>query len=278
LLLRGNIGKLGAGPCPVRGHSNVQGQRTVGITVKPELAPLGKLAQQFGFEPPRDKGRNTVEACDGIMSGDVRGFVSLGGNFVRVIPETGPMEAAWQELRLSVQIATKLNRSHLVPGKVTYLLPCLSRIERDVQATGPQTSTMEDSTSVIHRSFGDVAPTSDKLLAELSIVAGLAEATLAFNPKLDWRAWTANYAKVRDAIAETYPQWFKNFNSRMNELGGFYRPNQARMRDFSDTETKRANFLAPKAMSSMSSTGFADGPGVFRLMTLRLNDQFNTTI
>ena len=144
LLLRGNIGKPGAGPCPVRGHSNVQGQRTVGITEKPELAPLDKLADQFGFEPPREKGRNTVEACEGIVSGDVRGFVSLGGNFVRAIPDTGPMETAWRKLRLSVQIATKLNRSHLVPGEVTYLLPCLSRIERDVQASGPQTVTMEN--------------------------------------------------------------------------------------------------------------------------------------
>jgi molybdopterin-dependent oxidoreductase alpha subunit len=130
LLLRGNIGKPGAGPCPVRGHSNVQGQRTVGITEKPELAPLDKLANQFGFEPPRDKGRNTVEACEGILSGEVRGFVSLGGNFVRAIPDTDRMEDGWRRLRLSVQIATKLNRSHLVPGEVTFLLPCLSRIER----------------------------------------------------------------------------------------------------------------------------------------------------
>jgi molybdopterin-dependent oxidoreductase alpha subunit len=275
LLLRGNVGKPGAGPCPVRGHSNVQGQRTVGITEKPELAPLDKLAKQFGFEPPRDKGRNTVEACEGILSGEVRGFVSLGGNFVRAIPETGPMEAAWRKLQLSVQIATKLNRSHLVPGEVTYLLPCLSRIERDVQASGPQTVTMEDSTSVIHPSFGDVVPTSDRLLAEASIVAGLAQATLPPNPKLDWAAWTADYAKVRDAIAETYPQWFKDFNTRMNEPGGFYRANKARKRDFSDTKTGKANFFAP---TQLSATGFSDEPGLLRLMTLRSNDQFNTTI
>jgi molybdopterin-dependent oxidoreductase alpha subunit len=275
LLLRGNIGKPGAGPCPVRGHSNVQGQRTVGITEKPELAPLDKLAEQFGFVPPRDKGRNTVEACEGILSGEVHGFVGLGGNFVRAIPDTGPMETAWRQLRLSVQIATKLNRSHLVPGEVTYLLPCLSRIERDVQESGPQTVTMEDSTSVIHPSFGDVVPTSDKLLAEASIVAGLAEATLAPNPKLDWTAWTADYAKIRNAIAETYPQWFKDFDTRMNKPGGFYRPNKARKRDFSDTTTKRANFFAP---TQLSATGFADQSGLFRLMTLRSNDQFNTTV
>jgi molybdopterin-dependent oxidoreductase alpha subunit len=275
LLLGGNIGKPGAGPCPVRGHSNVQGQRTVGITEKPELAPLDKLAKQFGFEPPRDKGRNTVEACEGILSGEVRGFISLGGNFVRAIPDTDRMEEAWRRLRLSVQIATKLNRSHLVPGEVTYLLPCLSRIERDVQASGPQTVTMEDSTSVIHPSFGDVEPSSKQLLSETKIVAELAKATLAANPKLDWTGWTADYSKVRDAIAESYPQWFADFNAKLKQPGGFYRANKARKRDFSDTKTGRAMFFSPK---QLSATGFADEPGLLRLMTLRSNDQFNTTI
>jgi molybdopterin-dependent oxidoreductase alpha subunit len=275
LLLRGNIGKPGAGACPVRGHSNVQGQRTVGITERPELAPLDKLATQFGFEPPRDKGRNTVEACEGILSGDIRGFVGLGGNFVRAIPDTDRMEEAWRRLRLSVQVATKLNRSHLIPGEVTYLLPCLSRIERDVQAGGPQTVTMEDSTSVIHPSTGDVAPSSVELLSEISIVAGLAKATLTPNPKADWTAWTADYSRVRDAIAETYPQWFADFNVKLERPGGFYRANKARERDFSDTETGRATFLKPQ---QLSATGFADKPGLLRLMTLRSNDQFNTTI
>jgi molybdopterin-dependent oxidoreductase alpha subunit len=275
LLLRGNIGKPGAGPCPVRGHSNVQGQRTVGITEKPELAPLDKLATQFGFEPPREKGRNTVEACEGIVSGEVRGFVSLGGNFVRAIPDTDRMEEAWRKLRLSVQVATKLNRSHLVPGEVTYLLPCLSRIEKDIQAGGPQTVTMEDSTSIIHPSFGDVEPSSKTLLSETKIVAELAKATLNQNPKLDWTAWTADYAKVRDAIAETYPQWFSDFNNKLEQPGGFYRANKARKRDFSDTESGKATFFPPK---HLSATGFADEPGLMRLMTLRSNDQFNTTI
>jgi molybdopterin-dependent oxidoreductase alpha subunit len=275
LLLRGNIGKPGAGPCPVRGHSNVQGQRTVGITEKPELAPLDRLASQFGFSPPRDKGLNTVEACEGLLKGEVRGFLSLGGNFVRAIPDSVRMEKAWSSLRLSVQIATKLNRSHLIPGEVTYLLPCLSRIERDVQASGPQTVTMEDSTSVIHPSFGDVEPSSKHLLSEAAIVAEIARATLPANPKLDWTAWTANYALVRDAIAESYPQWFKDFNTRMKQPGGFYRANKARERDFSDTETGRAMFVAP---TQLSATGFADEPGLLRLMTLRSNDQFNTTI
>jgi len=275
LLLRGNIGKSGAGPCPVRGHSNVQGQRTVGITEKPELAPLDRLAAQFGFEPPRDKGRNTVEACEGILDGEVRGFVSLGGNFVRAIPDTDRMEDAWHHLRLSVQIATKLNRSHLIPGEVTYLLPCLSRIERDVQASGPQTVTMEDSTSVIHPSLGDVEPSSKDLLSEARIVAELAKATLAPNPRLDWTNWVADYSKIRDAIAESYPQWFSDFNAKLGEPGGFHRENKARKRDFSDTDSGKAMFMPPK---HLSATGFADEPGLLRLMTLRSNDQFNTTI
>jgi molybdopterin-dependent oxidoreductase alpha subunit len=275
LLLRGNIGKAGAGACPVRGHSNVQGQRTVGITEKPELVPLDKLAVQFDFVPPRQKGRNTVEACEGILNGEVRGFLSLGGNFIRAIPDTNRMEECWRRLRLSVQIATKLNRSHLVPGEITYLLPCLSRIERDVQASGPQTVTMEDSTSVIHPSFGDVDPSSKELLSEAKIVAELAKATLTANPKLDWTEWTADYSKVRDAIAESYPQWFADFNAKLKQPGGFYRPNKARQRDFSDTETGRAIFFPPK---HLSATGFADEPGLLRLMTLRSNDQFNTTI
>lgn len=275
LLLRGNVGKPGAGPCPVRGHSNVQGQRTVGITEKPELVPLDKLAEQFGFDPPREKGCNTVEACEGILSGEVRGFVSLGGNFIRAIPDTERMEPAWKKLRLSVQIATKLNRSHLVPGEVTYLLPCLSRIERDVQKTGPQTVTMEDSTSIIHPSLGDVEPSSKDLLAEPVIVARIAQAVLDENPRLDWSSWTDDYARIRDEIAETYPQWFKDFNARLAEPGGFYRPNKARDRDFSETETGKANFFVP---GRISATGFLDEPGLFRLMTLRSNDQFNTTI
>src|ERR1700761_5289163 len=145
LLLRGNIGKPGAGPCPVRGHSNVQGQRTVGITEKPELAPLDKLAEQFGFEPPREKGRNTVDACNAVIAGKVRAVFQLGGNLVRSAPDRYAIEPAWRKLRLTVQVATKLNRSHLVPGAVTYLLPCLSRIEKDIQAGAPQMVTMEDS-------------------------------------------------------------------------------------------------------------------------------------
>ncbi len=154
LAMRGNLGREGAGISPVRGHSNVQGQRTVGISEKPELVPYDKLRALFDFDPPPDKGMATVEACEGIIDGSVKAFIGLGGNFVRAIPEQTKMEEAWQGMRLTVQIATKLNRSHLINGKVAYLLPCLGRSEEDVQASGPQTVTMEDSLSMIHGSVG----------------------------------------------------------------------------------------------------------------------------
>ena len=274
LLLRGNIGKPGAGPCPVRGHSNVQGQRTVGISERPELVPLDRLAQQYGFEPPRDKGLSTVEACEGIIAGRVKAFIGLGGNFVRATPDRLRMEPAWRSLELTVQIATRLNRSHLVNGRLAYLLPCLGRSERDVQAGGEQAVSVEDSTSCIHGSRGTYEPASPHLLSEPRIVAGIAKATLQPNPKVDWDGWIADYARVRDAIEQTYPEQFHDFNRRMWTPGGFPRPNPARERDWKTPEGK-ALFKLPPALSA---TGFDDEPGLFRLITLRSNDQFNTTV
>jgi molybdopterin-dependent oxidoreductase alpha subunit len=275
LLLRGNLGKEGAGACPVRGHSNVQGQRTVGITEKPGLVPIEALKAIYGFDPPTYPGLNTVTACQGILKREVKAFVSLGGNFVRAIPDRDQMERAWRDLELTVQIATKLNRSHLINGKVAYLLPCLSRIERDVQATGPQTVSTEDSTSCIHASFGERRPASEKLKSEPAIVAGIAKALLPPNPRLDWDAWVGDYALVRDAIEATYPQWFKDFNARFRQPGGFHRGNKARERDFTESASGKANFVRPTALNA---TGFVDKNDVFRLMTLRSNDQFNTTV
>ncbi|MET4186084.1 molybdopterin-dependent oxidoreductase alpha subunit [Bradyrhizobium sp. JR7.2] len=273
LLLRGNIGKPGAGISPIRGHSNVQGQRTVGISEKTKLVPLDKLAELYGFEPPRWDGLSTVDACEGILKGDVRGFVSLGGNFVRAIPERSLMEPAWSGLRLSVQIATKLNRSHIVPGEVTYLLPCLGRIEIDQQASGPQAVSMEDSTTCIHGSRGQRQPVADNLLSEPAIVAALAKATLGPNPAVDWDAWVADYAQVRDAIERTYPDQFKDFNERMFEPGGFPRPLPARERKWK-TPNGKANFTVPKAAFAPPR----DGDGIYELMTMRADGQFNTTI
>jgi molybdopterin-dependent oxidoreductase alpha subunit len=273
-LLKGNIGRDGTGISPVRGHSNVQGQRTVGISEKPELVPLDKLAQQYGFDPPRDEGMNTVKACEGIVAGTVKAFIGLGGNFLRAIPEQARMEEAWTRLRLTVQIATKLNRSHLVNGQVAYLLPCLGRSEEDMQASGAQAVTMEDSLSCIHGSLGKNTPASKHLLSEPAIVAGMAKATLPPNPKVPWDAWVGDYALIRDAIEETYPEQFHDFNARVFTPGGFYRGNSARERVWK-TESKRAQFTVP---SSLSATGFAPAEGRYRLMTLRSNDQFNTTI
>jgi molybdopterin-dependent oxidoreductase alpha subunit len=275
LLLRGNIGKPGAGACPVRGHSNVQGQRTVGISEKPELVPLDKLKELYGFEPPREKGLATVDACQAILKGEVEAFIGLGGNFVRAIPDTARMEAGWRNLRLTVQVATKLNRSHLINGQVAYLLPCRGRIEKDEQATGPQTVSMEDSTSCIHASFGRAEPASPNLRSEPAIVAGIAKALLPANPAAPWDEWVGDYAKVRDAIEATYPEDFKDFNRRFHTPGGFRRPNAAAERDFSKVKGGKAAFFTPTALSA---TGFADEEGVLRLVTVRSNDQFNTTV
>ena len=244
LLLRGNIGRPGAGICPVRGHSNVQGQRTVGITEKPALVPMDKLRELYGFEPPAETGLNTVEACEGILKGKVKAFVGLGGNFLRAVPETGPMEEAWTRLRLTVQIATKLNRGQLVHGEVAYILPCLARTDRDQQRTGEQAVAMEDSTACIHGSRGVRAPVSSQLLSEPRIVAEIAKATIPPNPKVDWDGWVDDYALVRNAIEATYPDQFKDFNARMFQPGGFHRPIAARHRVWK-TATHKANFIVP---------------------------------
>ena len=274
MLLRGNVGKPGAGFGPVRGHSNVQGQRTVGITEKPELAPLDKYAEQYGFEPPRTEGWNTVTSCEAVRDGSAQAFLQLGGNFFRAVPDTGVMEPKFRALDLTVHIATKLNRSHLLPGKVSYLLPCLGRIEEDRQASGPQAVTMEDSFSRIYGSRGKATPAADTLLSEPAIVAGLATATLPPNPKVAWDAWVGDYGLVRDAIEETYPEMFDRFNERMWTPGGFWKGNAAAHREWK-TESGRAEFNAPDVLNA---TGFDEAEGRMRLITLRSNDQFNTTV
>jgi molybdopterin-dependent oxidoreductase alpha subunit len=273
LLLRGNIGRPGAGISPIRGHSNVQGQRTVGISEKTKLVPLDKLAQLYAFEPPRWDGLSTVDACEGVLKGGVRGFISLGGNFVRAIPDRSLMEPAWSGLRLSVQIATKLNRSHIVPGEVTYLLPCLGRIEIDQQAGGTQAVSMEDSTTCIHGSRGQRKPVTENARSEPAIIAGLAKATLKPNPNIDWDTWIADYSRVRDAIERTYPDQFNDFNRRMFEPGGFPRPLAARERKWK-TPNGKANFTVPKSALAVPP----EGNGVYELMTMRADGQFNTTI
>lgn len=274
LLMRGNIGRQGAGISPVRGHSNVQGQRTVGISEKPELVPLDRLEELFGFTAPREKGHDTVSAAEGLLDGSVRAFISLGGNFARAIPDQGRTDPAWAGLDLTVNIATRLNRSHVLAGGSAWLLPCLVRAEEDLQATGPQAVSMEDSLSMIHGSLGKRRPASDMLLSEVAIIANLARATLAPSPKLHWEEWTGDYSLIRGLIEETYPDTFARFNERLFTPGGFFKGNEVRNRVWK-TETGKAQFTAPDHLSAL---GHLPGGDTLTLITLRSNDQFNTTI
>ena len=275
-LMRGNIGRPGAGICPVRGHSNVQGQRTVGITEKPEQVPADKLKQLFGIDMPKNKGVNTVEACEKIIDGSVRAMVLLGGNLVRAVPEHRLVEPAWRKLRLTVQILTKLNRTALVHGEISYILPCLGRIEIDQQASGAQAVSMEDSTGCMHGSRGQVKPASPHLLSEPKIVAELAKAVAPAGCTIPWDDWVSDYSKVRDAIAATYPDIFHDFNARLWKPGGFHRPIAARKRKWK-TKTGKANFIVPTSLSTDIDVT-PDQRDVVQLITLRSNGQFNTTI
>jgi molybdopterin-dependent oxidoreductase alpha subunit len=275
-LMRGNIGRPGAGICPVRGHSNVQGQRTVGITENPEQVPSEKLKQLFGIDTPKNKGLNTVEACEKILDGSVRAVVLLGGNLVRSVPEHRLIEPAWRKLRLTVQILTKLNRTALVHGEISYILPCLGRIEIDNQASGPQAVSMEDSTGCMHGSRGQVKPASPHLLSEPKIVAELAKAAAPSGSTVPWDEWVADYSKVRDAIAATYPEIFHDFNARLWQPGGFHRPLGARKREWK-TATGKANFITPRSLSTDIDVPSQERD-VVQLITLRSNGQFNTTI
>jgi molybdopterin-dependent oxidoreductase alpha subunit len=274
LLLRGNIGRPGAGCCPVRGHSNVQGQRTVGIAEKTKLVPLDKLKELFGFDPPTKDGMNIVAAVQGLFEGKVKAFICLGGNLLRAVPDQKQMEVAWAAQDLTVMVSTKLNRSHLFPGKQAYILPCLGRFEADEQATGNQTVTTEDSFSMISASIGESPPPSDMVKSELAIVTGMAKAAVPPMPGLKWDDWTADYGLVRDLIEHTYPDDFLNYNARMYDAGGFYRGNGAHERIWKTPQGK-AVFTTPGQLNSL---GFQDAPGRYRLITMRSNDQFNTTI
>ena len=275
-LMRGNVGRPGAGICPVRGHSNVQGQRTVGVSEKPELVPLDRLAEQYGFEPPREKGLDTVATVEGILDGSVEAFIGLGGNFSRAAPDTARLEPAWRDLALSLQVATHLNRNHLLCARETLLLPCLGRIEEDVQATGAQHVSIEDSTTCIHGSLGISPPVADTLRSEPAIVAALAQAILPPERAalVPWQEWVGDYARVRDAIEATYPDQFRDFNARLHTPGGFPRPVAARERRW-ETGSGKAEFHVPDVLCA---TGFEDRAGRFRLLTVRSNDQFNTTV
>jgi molybdopterin-dependent oxidoreductase alpha subunit len=276
LLPGGHIGRPGAGILPVRGHSNVQGQRTVGITEKPEMVPMDRLKALYDFDPPMDKGLTTVETCRGLIDGSVKAIVSLDGNLLRAVPDGARAEQGWRRAALSVQIATKLNRSHVVHAEAAYLLPCLGRIEIDPQASGDQAVSMEDSTGCMHGSRGVAEPAGTQLLSEPAIVAGIAKAMLGAGTNVPWDEWVGDYAKVRAAIARTYPEIFHDFEDRMWTPRGFHRPLPACDRVWK-TPTGKANFICPPSLDEDDDMA-ARGPDVIGLTTLRSFDQFNTTV
>ena len=272
LLLKGSIGKKGAGTCPVRGHSNVQGDRTMGIWEKPKPAFMDELQSTFNFEPPQHEGFNTVEAIKAMANKKGMVFFAMGGNFLSATPDTEFTAKALQNCRLTVQVSTKLNRSHLVTGKNALILPCLGRTEVDEQAGGQQFVSVENSMGVVHQSRGRLTPASPHLLSEPAIVCRLAMATLKEDRKgtTDWQSMMDNYDLVRDVIEETIPG-FENYNERVRKKGGFYLPNCAREGNF-HTDSQKAKFtvnLVPKNQLKEDE---------YLMMTIRSHDQFNTTI
>ena len=273
LLLRGNFGKPGAGICPVRGHSNVQGDRTMGIDERPKPVLLDQLKKTFGFDPPRAHGHNVVNALQAMVTGRAKLFIGLGGNFVRAVPDWTVAEAAMRRLRLTVAISTKLNRGHLVHGQQALILPSLARSDIDVQASGRQSVTVEDSMSMVHASSGLVEPPSEHLKSEVAIVCGMAKTTL-LDADIDWDSFAADYNRIRDKIEEVFPELFADFNNRIRRPGGFHLTNPPRQRVW-NTATGRANFLVFPGIDENPSVS---DPDMLRLATLRSHDQYNTTI
>ncbi|TMR37524.1 FdhF/YdeP family oxidoreductase [Actinomadura geliboluensis] len=270
LLLRGNIGRPGAGVCPVRGHSNVQGDRTMGIWEKPKPAFLDALAAEFGFEPPREHGLDTVDAIRAMRDGRARLFLGMGGNFVRATPDSAVTEAALRGCRLTAQVSTKLNRSHAVTGELALILPTLGRTELDVQASGPQFVSVEDSMGMVHASRGRLAPASEHLLSEVSIVCRLARAALP-GSAIGWDAMERDYDVIRDHVSRVVPG-FAGYNARVREPGGFTLPHAPRDERRFPTATGKANLT----VNELEVLRVPEGR--LLLQTVRSHDQYNTTI
>ncbi|WP_414169556.1 FdhF/YdeP family oxidoreductase [Streptoverticillium reticulum] len=271
LLLRGNIGRPGAGVCPVRGHSNVQGDRTMGIFERPAPAFLDALEKEFGFAPPRHHGLDVVRAIRALRDGEAKVFFAMGGNFVSATPDTDVTEAAVRRARLTVHVSTKLNRSHVVTGARALILPTLGRTERDRQAGGEQFVTVEDSMGMVHASRGRLAPASDQLLSEPAIVCRLARRVLGAQSSTPWEEFEKDYGTVRDRIARVIPG-FEDFNARVARPGGFTLPHAPRDSRTFPTATGKANFTA----APVEYPGVPEGR--LLLQTLRSHDQYNTTI
>ena len=270
MLLRGQIGKPGAGLCPVRGHSNVQGDRTVGIWERPTAGFLDRLGEEFNFEPPRTHGFDTVKAIQAMHDGQAKVFFALGGNFLSATPDTEFTSAALRRCRLTAHVSTKLNRSHLTAGDRALILPCLGRTEVDAQASGPQFVTTENSMGVVQMSHGSLEPASSELLSEPQIVARLARATFEHRTTVAWEELAANYDLIRDSIERVLPG-FENYNARVREPGGFYLPNAARERVFKTLSGKAEFTVHPLPEHRLE-------PGQFLMMTIRSHDQFNTSV
>lgn len=275
LLLRGAIGKPGSGPCCVRGHSNVQGDRTMGVWEQPKAALLDAMQAAFGFDPPRHHGYDSQNAAIAMHEGKLKVFVSLGGNFLMAMPDTRYGAEGLQQTELTVRIGTKLNRADLVTGKQSLILPCLGRTESDVRVDADgkkreQISSTENSMGVVQRSTGRFAPASKDLLNETEILCRIAHAVLGDKVPIDWLAWANDYDLIRDGVAKVIPG-FENYNERVRQDGGFYLPNGPRQRKFPTPEGKAVFTVNPIPPEEV-------GPGEFAMTTVRSHDQFNTTI
>jgi molybdopterin-dependent oxidoreductase alpha subunit len=270
LLLKGAIGKKGAGTLPVRGHSNVQGDRTMGIWEKMPDSFLDRLGKAFSFDPPRHHGLAAVASVEAMLSGQARVFFGMGGNFALAAPDTAKVFQGLQQCELTVQVSTKLNRSHLIHGKTALILPCLSRTEKDISSAGAQWVSTEDTAGRVRMSQGDLEPASDRLKSEVAIICGLARTVLGKDNPTDWEGMSVDYNRIRDKIEEVIPG-FERYNQRARVPGGFYLPNGARQGIFHTDDQKAKLTVNPLPADSAPKTPFV-------LMTIRSHDQFNTTV
>jgi len=263
--------------CPVRGHSNVQGDRTMGIDEKPSAAFIANLSHSFDFQAPSEPGHNAVAAIKAMLAGESKVFIALGGNFAAATPDTSLTQQALSNCSLTVNIATKLNRTHLVPGKDSLILPCLGRTDVDMQASGAQSITVEDSFSMVHASAGVVESDTGEMRSEPAIIAGIAAATLGKQP-IDWSWVIEDYDRIRDLIAKSIPG-FDDMNTKIKQPGGFYLGNNAAKRQW-QTASKKAQFMEhdlPLHLLPANLRELSNDP-VFVLQTMRSHDQYNTTI
>ncbi len=275
MLLRGNLGKPGAGLCPVRGHSNVQGDRTMGINERPPAFLLDALQRRFKFAVPRQQGHNTVEAIEAMLARHSKVFIGLGGNFAQATPDSPRTHTALQQCELTVQISTKLNRSHLMHGRQALILPCLGRTDLDLQGGQSQAVTVEDSFGMIHASYGQLSPLSREMRSEPAIIAGMANALLGSRP-VDWLWLIEDYARIRELIADCIPG-FADFNARLAQPGGFYLGNAAARRQW-NTASGKARFVAHALPDQLMPPEARAEQADLVLQTLRSHDQYNTTL